>query len=274
MNPSFWQNKRVLVTGHTGFKGSWLCLLLNSFGARVRRVCARAAHAAQPLLARARPRARRVDYGRHPRSGWDRRRRAVVRSGIRDSHGRAVGGPALLRRPCRDLFDERPRDGQCSGGRSTHSPAVRRDQCHHRQVLREQGLGLGLPRKRRARRARSVLEQQGVCGTRGPVVPGFVLSVTTARRARRRNCQRPGGQRHRWGGLDAATVDSRHHCSILEIAGDRASPSRGNPPMAARAGLPRRISEARGGAVWRYSGVLRAPGILVRSTRSRVLCPT
>ena len=36
MNPSFWQNKRVLVSGHTGFKGSWLCLVLNSFGARVR----------------------------------------------------------------------------------------------------------------------------------------------------------------------------------------------------------------------------------------------
>ena len=35
MNPSFWRHKRVLVTGHTGFKGSWLCLLLNSFGAKV-----------------------------------------------------------------------------------------------------------------------------------------------------------------------------------------------------------------------------------------------
>lgn len=33
MNRSFWQNKRVLITGHTGFKGSWLCLLLQSFGA-------------------------------------------------------------------------------------------------------------------------------------------------------------------------------------------------------------------------------------------------
>lgn len=31
----FWQQKKVLVTGHTGFKGSWLCLILNSFGARV-----------------------------------------------------------------------------------------------------------------------------------------------------------------------------------------------------------------------------------------------
>jgi len=30
---SFWQGKRVLVTGHSGFKGSWLCLWLVSLGA-------------------------------------------------------------------------------------------------------------------------------------------------------------------------------------------------------------------------------------------------
>ena len=35
MIPEFWQNKRVFLTGHTGFKGSWLCLLLSSFGARL-----------------------------------------------------------------------------------------------------------------------------------------------------------------------------------------------------------------------------------------------
>lgn len=31
----FWKNKRVLITGHTGFKGSWLSLWLQSIGAEV-----------------------------------------------------------------------------------------------------------------------------------------------------------------------------------------------------------------------------------------------
>ena len=35
MNPTFWHDKRVFVTGHTGFKGAWLCMLLRSFGAQV-----------------------------------------------------------------------------------------------------------------------------------------------------------------------------------------------------------------------------------------------
>ena len=31
----FYKNKYVLVTGHTGFKGSWLCLWLKKLGANV-----------------------------------------------------------------------------------------------------------------------------------------------------------------------------------------------------------------------------------------------
>lgn len=37
-NPTFWQGKRVLMTGHTGFKGSWLSLWLQSMGAELRGV--------------------------------------------------------------------------------------------------------------------------------------------------------------------------------------------------------------------------------------------
>jgi len=32
---SFWRGKNVFVTGHTGFKGSWLSLMLSSLGANV-----------------------------------------------------------------------------------------------------------------------------------------------------------------------------------------------------------------------------------------------
>ena len=35
LNPTFWQDRRVLVTGHTGFKGGWLSLWLQVLGARV-----------------------------------------------------------------------------------------------------------------------------------------------------------------------------------------------------------------------------------------------
>ena len=35
MTPEFWRNRRVLVTGHTGFKGGWLCLWLQKLGANV-----------------------------------------------------------------------------------------------------------------------------------------------------------------------------------------------------------------------------------------------
>ncbi len=35
MTSDFWAGRRVLVTGHTGFKGSWLTLLLSDLGAQV-----------------------------------------------------------------------------------------------------------------------------------------------------------------------------------------------------------------------------------------------
>ena len=36
VSPDFWKDKRVFLTGHTGFKGSWLSLWLQSLGATLR----------------------------------------------------------------------------------------------------------------------------------------------------------------------------------------------------------------------------------------------
>ena len=34
-DPQLWYGKRVLITGHTGFKGTWLSLYLSKLGAKV-----------------------------------------------------------------------------------------------------------------------------------------------------------------------------------------------------------------------------------------------
>ena len=35
LSQSFWQNKRVFITGHTGFKGAWLAIYLHHLGAKI-----------------------------------------------------------------------------------------------------------------------------------------------------------------------------------------------------------------------------------------------
>src|SRR5262249_36796235 len=35
LDASFWRDRRVFITGHTGFKGAWLTLWLSALGARL-----------------------------------------------------------------------------------------------------------------------------------------------------------------------------------------------------------------------------------------------
>ena len=54
---SFWRGKRVLLTGHSGFKGSWLTLWLRRLGAQVTGI------SLPPLAGRQRPAARKPRRG-------------------------------------------------------------------------------------------------------------------------------------------------------------------------------------------------------------------
>ena len=35
INKKFWKNKKVFITGHTGFKGGWICTLLRTLGCKI-----------------------------------------------------------------------------------------------------------------------------------------------------------------------------------------------------------------------------------------------
>ena len=35
IDAAYWQGRRVLVTGHSGFKGSWLTIWLNQLGSQI-----------------------------------------------------------------------------------------------------------------------------------------------------------------------------------------------------------------------------------------------
>ena len=37
INKKFWKNKKVLITGHTGFKGGWLTVLLHTLQSNINR---------------------------------------------------------------------------------------------------------------------------------------------------------------------------------------------------------------------------------------------
>lgn len=68
INPDFWKGKRVFITGHTGFKGGWLSLWLQSLGAEVHRLFTLASDQPEPLFRCPNWRGNGiVDHCRHPR---------------------------------------------------------------------------------------------------------------------------------------------------------------------------------------------------------------
>lgn len=122
MTEAFWRGRRVLVTGHTGFKGAWLCLWLERLGAEV------AAFALPPtepqslwMLARARARSilgdlrdpgavRDAVHAMRPQVVFHLAAQALVRESYREpvaTFATNVLGTAHLLEACRGLDELR-----------------------------------------------------------------------------------------------------------------------------------------------------------------------
>ena len=232
-DPEFWAGRRVLVTGHTGFKGRWLTLWLGALGAEV--------------------------TGFSRREGGDVTDPAAVRAAVADSSPRGRLPPrrarhraARLRGPCGGLHGQRGRHRQPPAGRARGRRRARGDRRHLRQVLPRPGRRAALPRGRPARRLRPVLELEGRPGAGDRGVP---------RLARAAGGERPRRQRDRRRRRDPRPPASRPRPRRPDRRADR-DPRPGRPPaVAARARPARGLSAAgrapRGGPRLRHRVQLR-----------------
>jgi nucleoside-diphosphate-sugar epimerase len=151
-DPAFWSGRRVLVTGHTGFKGGWLTLWLEALGAEVSGFSRRdGGDVTDAAAVRAAVAAARPEVVFHLAS------LATVQLGYEDPaavYAVNVVGTANLLQAVRDA----------GGVQAVVGVTVR-------QVLPRPGRRAALPRGRPARRLRPVLELQGGPGAGDRRVP-------------------------------------------------------------------------------------------------------
>ena len=144
-NGDFWRGKRVLLTGHTGFMGGWLALLLNRFGAIV------TGYALPPA----------TTPSFFAAVGLGRLLDDDVRGDVRDLATLAdlvcARRPQIIfhlaaqplvreafRSPVPDYRRQRDGDGQRSRSRSRRRQFARYCRRHDRQGLRKHRMGLGI----------------------------------------------------------------------------------------------------------------------------------
>ncbi len=151
-DPAFWSGRRVLVTGHTGFKGRWLTLWLRALGAEVTGFARREGGDVTDAAA-----VRAAVAASRPEVVFHLAALATVQQGYDDPaavYATNVVGTANVLQAVRESDDVR---------------ADRRRDL--RQVLPRPGRRVGLPRGRPARRLRPVLELEGRAGARDRRVP-------------------------------------------------------------------------------------------------------
>ncbi len=268
IDPDFWAQRRVLVTGHTGFKGAWLSLWLQALGAQRQRSRAGRADAALAV---------RAGAGRRGDGARARGRRARRRGSARGARARQrpeivlhLAAQPMVRRSLRDpamtyevnvmgtvnvLEAVRQAPGEVQGGGRGHLGQVLREpgEAGPRRFVEDDPLG----------GERSLLELEGVRRARDGGLPPLVLlaAETSPRgideRARAGNVIGGGD----WG-EDRLLADIVRAVEAGEPV-QRAQPRRG-ASVAARAEPAERLSAARAGAVARAAG---GAGVELRPAR-------
>ena len=156
MTPSFWRGRRVLLTGHTGFKGAWASIMLADLGAKVSAFSLPPPDQSQSVAIDRRPNSHCRQDCRSTRPV--RRCSDLLLRPARDrhSHGRAGAGARRLPRSARNLQQQRHGFGE-SARHLTLRRRVKGDpRGDQRQGLREFRRRIGLQRGQPARGRRSV----------------------------------------------------------------------------------------------------------------------
>ena len=171
-------NRRVFVTGHTGFKGAWLAEWLGTLGAEVTGYALDPP--TQPSLFDALGLAARLTHV--VADVRDRDRLAAEVQAAQPSVIFHLAAQALVRqavcRAARDLRDQRDGHRQRAGGGSRLPFGARGRHRHQRQVLPEPGGRPTLPRDGRHGRPRPVQRQQGQRRARHRGLPRELLRAT------------------------------------------------------------------------------------------------
>ncbi len=219
LNHSFWKGRRVFLTGHTGFKGSWLSLWLNALGADV------TGYALEPptepnLFEQAQVVGRCVHSIRGDIRDFSRLKTAIAE--CRPEVVIHMAAQSVVRRGYEDPIETYSSNVMGTvhllGSRAAAGAAMRRGQCHQRQVLRESRVGLGLSRERADGRPRSVFELEGLRRTRHHAYRESFFPPHALDRARRRAGQRPRRQCDRRRRLDQQSTHSRSHAGLSRAA--------------------------------------------------------
>jgi CDP-glucose 4,6-dehydratase len=99
LDSSFWKHKKVFITGHTGFKGSWLCLWLHLLGANI------TGYALQPPTEPSLYKICMIDelITSYLADIRDSERLTQALLAAAPEIGCAIAGQSLLRSPCRNI---------------------------------------------------------------------------------------------------------------------------------------------------------------------------